>query len=255
MTVGRARYAVTLDMADRRVKVGERALGRARGAQRRAPPVAAVPGRAARRARSSPSSRCPALGPGAEPRRPVRDPDHPARGDRRRAGALGPRRPVRARAAQRAVDAARSRCSSTRCSCRSRVRARASCATSRARRRATCPTRTCRSTPCATTSRATTGGTSTGGRRRAAAASWSSSSRTPGARTTALALATDPRDYADDDELELAVSVVASVGVQTIREERDLVGARRPGQAPGRDAAAAARRLLRPSRCRAAVRA
>ena len=28
MTAGRARYAITLDMADRRVKVGERALGR-----------------------------------------------------------------------------------------------------------------------------------------------------------------------------------------------------------------------------------
>ena len=48
--------------------------------------------------------------------------------------------------------------------------------------------------------------------------------------TTALALATDPRDYADDDELELAVSVVASVGVQTIREERDLVVLAGPGR-------------------------
>lgn len=48
--------------------------------------------------------------------------------------------------------------------------------------------------------------------------------------TTALALATDPRDYADDDELELAVSVIASVGVQTIREERDLVVLAGPGK-------------------------
>ena len=48
--------------------------------------------------------------------------------------------------------------------------------------------------------------------------------------TTALALATDPRDYADDDELELAVSVVASVGYQTIREERDLVVLAGPGR-------------------------
>ncbi|WP_315096764.1 DUF58 domain-containing protein [uncultured Cellulomonas sp.] len=48
--------------------------------------------------------------------------------------------------------------------------------------------------------------------------------------TTALALATDPRDYAGDDELELAVSVVASVGVQTIREERDLVVLAGPGR-------------------------
>ncbi|WP_258723683.1 DUF58 domain-containing protein [Cellulomonas sp. NS3] len=39
---------------------------------------------------------------------------------------------------------------------------------------------------------------------------------------TALALSTDPRDYADDDEFELAVSTVASLGVQTLREERDL---------------------------------
>jgi hypothetical protein len=45
-----------------------------------------------------------------------------------------------------------------------------------------------------------------------------------------LALATDPRDYAHDDELELAVSVVASVGVQTIREERDLVVLAGPGR-------------------------
>jgi uncharacterized protein (DUF58 family) len=48
--------------------------------------------------------------------------------------------------------------------------------------------------------------------------------------TTAIALATSARDYADDDELELAVSVVASVGVQTIREERDLVVLSGPGR-------------------------
>ncbi|WP_426592498.1 DUF58 domain-containing protein [Cellulomonas sp. McL0617] len=46
---------------------------------------------------------------------------------------------------------------------------------------------------------------------------------------TAIALATDPRDYADDDEFELAVSVVASVGVQTIREERELAVLAGPG--------------------------
>ncbi|WP_028046668.1 DUF58 domain-containing protein [Cellulomonas sp. URHE0023] len=46
---------------------------------------------------------------------------------------------------------------------------------------------------------------------------------------TALALATDPRDYADDDEFELAVSVVASVGVQTLREERELAVLAGPG--------------------------
>ncbi|AEI11765.1 DUF58 domain-containing protein [Cellulomonas gilvus] len=39
---------------------------------------------------------------------------------------------------------------------------------------------------------------------------------------TVLALATDPADYADDDEFELAVSTIASIGVQTLRDERDL---------------------------------
>ena len=46
---------------------------------------------------------------------------------------------------------------------------------------------------------------------------------------TALALSTDPRDYADDDEFEIAVSVCASVGVQTIREERELAVLAGPG--------------------------
>lgn len=43
---------------------------------------------------------------------------------------------------------------------------------------------------------------------------------------TAVALATDPRDYrhgADDAELELAVSVVASLGVQVLADEHPLV--------------------------------
>ena len=66
---------------------------------------------------------------------------------------------------------------------------------------------------------------------------------------TAIALATDPRDYADDDEFELAVSVVASVGVQTIREERELAVLAGPGHAARRDAAAAARRLLGAGSC------
>lgn len=39
---------------------------------------------------------------------------------------------------------------------------------------------------------------------------------------TAIALATDGADYADDDEFELAVSVAASIGVETIRDEREL---------------------------------
>lgn len=46
---------------------------------------------------------------------------------------------------------------------------------------------------------------------------------------TAIALSTDPRDYASDDEFEMAVSVVASVGVQTIREERQLAVLAGPG--------------------------
>lgn len=47
---------------------------------------------------------------------------------------------------------------------------------------------------------------------------------------TALALSTDPRDYADDDEFELAVSTIASLGVQTLREERDLAVLVGPGR-------------------------
>jgi uncharacterized protein (DUF58 family) len=39
---------------------------------------------------------------------------------------------------------------------------------------------------------------------------------------TVVALALDPADYADDDELELAVSVAASVGLAALREERDV---------------------------------
>ncbi len=39
---------------------------------------------------------------------------------------------------------------------------------------------------------------------------------------TSLALSTDPRDYADPEEFELAVSVVASIGVQTLREDCEL---------------------------------
>ncbi|WP_019136830.1 DUF58 domain-containing protein [Cellulomonas massiliensis] len=51
---------------------------------------------------------------------------------------------------------------------------------------------------------------------------------------TALALATDPRDYVDPDgtdgEFELAVSVVASIGVQTLRDQRDLTVLAGPGR-------------------------
>jgi uncharacterized protein (DUF58 family) len=46
---------------------------------------------------------------------------------------------------------------------------------------------------------------------------------------TVLALATDPADYADDDEFELAVSTIASIGVQTLRDERDLEVLAGPG--------------------------
>jgi uncharacterized protein (DUF58 family) len=47
---------------------------------------------------------------------------------------------------------------------------------------------------------------------------------------TALALSTDPRDYADDDEFELAVSTIASIGVQVLAEQRDLVVLAGPGR-------------------------
>ncbi|GEL94733.1 DUF58 domain-containing protein [Cellulomonas composti] len=46
---------------------------------------------------------------------------------------------------------------------------------------------------------------------------------------TVLALATDPRDYAGDDEFELAVSTLASIAVQTLRDERDLEVLAGPG--------------------------
>ena len=57
---------------------------------------------------------------------------------------------------------------------------------------------------------------------------------------TVVALALDPADYADDDELELAVSVAASVGLAALREERDVT-------VLGRHRAAARRR--RRARC------
>jgi len=46
---------------------------------------------------------------------------------------------------------------------------------------------------------------------------------------TALALATSPGDWADDDEFELGVSAVASIGVQTLRDERELAVLAGPG--------------------------
>ena len=181
MTAGRARYAVTLDMADRRVKVGERALGRVEvrnTARRRSLPsrielpvgttVAELPGAGA--------------GAGRHPRRHVRHPDGPPRRDRGRAPCA---RCVATRSGSPGAACAGprpSRSSCTRSWSRSPAPARVCCGTSRDSRRATCPTPTCRSTRCVTTSRATTGGTSTGGPPHAAAASWSSSSRTPAAR-------------------------------------------------------------------------
>lgn len=39
---------------------------------------------------------------------------------------------------------------------------------------------------------------------------------------TAVALSVAPRDYADDDELELAVAAAASIAAQAIRDEREL---------------------------------
>lgn len=47
---------------------------------------------------------------------------------------------------------------------------------------------------------------------------------------TAVVLATDPADYADADEFETAVSVAASLGVQTLREQRELTVLAGPGR-------------------------
>lgn len=55
---------------------------------------------------------------------------------------------------------------------------------------------------------------------------------------TAVALATHPDEYASADELELAVAVAASLGVQALRDERDLTFLAGPGRlhtrSPGR---------------------
>ncbi|WP_449385036.1 DUF58 domain-containing protein [Cellulomonas soli] len=47
---------------------------------------------------------------------------------------------------------------------------------------------------------------------------------------TAVVLSTDPADYVDVEEFETAVSVVASLGVQTLREQRDLTVLAGPGR-------------------------
>ncbi|GAA3807664.1 DUF58 domain-containing protein [Cellulomonas soli] len=47
---------------------------------------------------------------------------------------------------------------------------------------------------------------------------------------TAVVLATDAADYADLEEFETAVSVAASLGVQTLREQRDLTVLAGPGR-------------------------
>ncbi|WP_081861485.1 DUF58 domain-containing protein [Cellulomonas sp. HZM] len=47
---------------------------------------------------------------------------------------------------------------------------------------------------------------------------------------TVVALASNPGDYGDEDEFELAVSTVASIGVQVIREERGLAVLAGPGK-------------------------
>jgi uncharacterized protein (DUF58 family) len=54
---------------------------------------------------------------------------------------------------------------------------------------------------------------------------------------TAVALATNPDDYAGDDELELAVAAASSIGVQALRDERGLTflaGSRLRTENPGR---------------------
>lgn len=54
---------------------------------------------------------------------------------------------------------------------------------------------------------------------------------------TAVALATHPADYLDDEEFELAVAAAASIGVQALHDERDLTflaGTRLRTASPGR---------------------
>jgi uncharacterized protein (DUF58 family) len=47
---------------------------------------------------------------------------------------------------------------------------------------------------------------------------------------TAIALADSPADYAGEDDLELAVSVTASLGVQAIRDQREVTVVAGPGR-------------------------
>ena len=46
---------------------------------------------------------------------------------------------------------------------------------------------------------------------------------------TAVALATEPDDYATEEEFELAVAAAASIGVQALRDERGLTFLAGPG--------------------------
>ena len=96
-------------------------------------------------------------------------------------------------------------------------RRRASCATSRARSRGPSRTTTSRSTRCVRTSPATRCGTCTGARRPEPVSSWCANEET---RRSQLILVqpTEREHYASDDEFELAVSVLASIGVQVIRD-------------------------------------
>ncbi|WP_448631812.1 hypothetical protein [Cellulomonas soli] len=167
LTVGRTRYAVRLDLADRRVRIGERAVGgltvrnTARG--RSLPALVELPvgeGRA--------DFPVPSLASGAEHDELFAIPTA-----HRGVVVVGPVQSVRgtrwAWCVARCAGRDRWSCSCTRAWCRSWGPARVCCATWRVSRRATCPTRTCRSTRCATTCRATTVGRSTGGRRPGAA--------------------------------------------------------------------------------------
>ena len=197
----------------RRVVAGERALGRLVVDQHgRRPLLAALAARAARR-RGRRRVRRAGAGAGRRARGALRRADQPARRHHRRTRRVGARRPARPAAPHRAVDRPGRA-----------VRASAHGA-ARSRRRPGLVrdlegevTKTITNNDIsfhalrAVRARRRRCGTCTGARRRAPASSWCGSSRRRGARSSSSCSSTEREHYASDDEFELAVSVIASIG-------------------------------------------